>query len=411
MKRFVICLLAASFLLSGCSLFDGSAYSVTPHQDQSQQAEDEVISVSNYRELREALVELVHNGTESRVINVPDYDSAQLEQDMQLAISYIQQTDAIGAYALDGLTYELGSNGFVAAVAVKVTYRHGREELQQIQTAANMEAVWERIGTALLRCDSGIVMLVEQYEETDLIQLTEDYAQENPDMVMESPEVTLEVYPENGSQRVVSMKFTYQNSRNDLRQMQMQVSPIFNSATLYVSGSGPDSQKLSQLYAFLMERFDSYQIKTSITPSYSLLHHGVGDSRAFAMVYAKMCSLAGLECRIVTGSRQGEPWSWNIVCDSGYYYHVDLLRCSERETFQMQTDKQMRDYVWDYSAYPVCTGKPVETETVDQTEETAGSEATEEAEPMDVTEVTEITEPPATETVVPTEAESENILE
>lgn len=393
MKRFAICLLAVSVLLSGCSLFDGSAYSVTPHQEQSKQADDEVISVSNFRELREALVELVHNGTESRVINVPDYDTARLEQDMQLAISYIQQTDAIGAYAVEDLTYELGTNGFVAAVAVKITYLHGREELQQIQTASNMEEVREQIGTALLRCDSSIVMLVKQYEETDLIQLTEDYAQENPDMVMECPEVTLEVYPESGIQRVVSMRFTYQNSRNDLRQMQLQVSPIFNSATLYVSGNGSDYQKLSQLYAFLMERFDSYQIKTSITPSYSLLHHGVGDSRAFAMVYAKMCSLAGLECRIVTGTRQGEPWSWNIVCDSGYYYHVDLLRCSEKGTFQMQTDKQMRDYVWDYSAYPACTGKPVETETTGQTEETEAEETM------------------AMETVAPTEVESENILE
>ena len=44
-----------------------------------------------------------------------------------------------------------------------------------------------------------------------------------------------------------------------------------------------------------MERYD-YRIETSITPAYSLLRHGVGDSRAFAVVYAAMCQQAGLEC-------------------------------------------------------------------------------------------------------------------
>ena len=70
--------------------------------------------------------------------------------------------------------------------------------------------------------------------------------------------------------------------------------PVFESAVLYVSGDGAEKQKFSQLYAFLMERFD-YKVETSITPAYSLLRHGVGDSRAFATVYAAMCRLAGLE--------------------------------------------------------------------------------------------------------------------
>ncbi len=378
MKRFLLCLLAVSFLLGGCSLFEGSYESVTPHQTPSEQTEEEAISASNYSELRDALVELVHNGTESSVINVPDYDSVQLERDMTRAVSYVQETDAIGAYAVESIGYELGSNGFVAAVAVKVGYLHNREELLQIQTAADMDAVWDKIEAALLRCDAGIVLLVEQYEETDLIQMVADCAQANPDTVMEIPDVAMEVYPESGRERVVSLKFTYQNSRTDLRQMQVQVSSVFSSAKLYVSGSTSDSQEFSRLYSFLMERFDSYQIKTSITPSYSLLHHGVGDSRAFAMVYARMCAQAGLECRIVTGTRQGEPWSWNIILDNGYYYHVDLLRCSEKGAFQTQTDAQMADYVWDYSAYPECSGKPVEV---------------------------------AAETTAPTESEIENILE
>lgn len=376
MKKFFICLLAVSVLLSGCGLFDSSYHSVTPHQDQSVQTEEEVLFASRYGELRDVLLELVHSGAEGNVINVPDYDTDRLEQDLETVVRYVQEVDAIGAYAVEEISYALGTNGLTPAVAVKIKYLSGREALDQIQTAEDMTQAREKIETALQRCDVGITMLVEQYEEEDLIQLAEDYARQNPDTVMEVPAVTLDVYPETGNTRIVSMKFAYQNSRTDLRQMQVQVSPIFSAATLYVSGSGSDSQKLSQLYAFLMERFDGYQIKTSITPSYSLLHHGVGDSYAFAMVYARMCALAELECRIVTGTRAGEPWSWNMVLDNGYYYHVDLLRCSESGGFRLRTDAQMEDYVWDYSAYPECTGRPVEVQTENATEAvTEASEA------------------------------------
>lgn len=104
-----------------------------------------------------------------------------------------------------------------------------------------------------------------------------------------------------------------------------------------------------------MERFD-YKQDTSLTPAYSLLCHGVGDSRAFATVYAAMCRGAGLECTVVTGTRDGVPYTWNIVQDNGQYYHVDLLRCHVTGQFKQTRDWEMNGYVWDYSAYPACGG-------------------------------------------------------
>ena len=102
-----------------------------------------------------------------------------------------------------------------------------------------------------------------------------------------------------------------------------------------------------QTFALLMERFEEYQIKTSITPAYTLLSHGVGDSNAVAVVYAAMCQRVGVECQVVVGTRSGEPWSWNIVRVDDDYYHVDLYDCQQRGSFRMLTDAQMQDYVWD----------------------------------------------------------------
>ena len=100
-----------------------------------------------------------------------------------------------------------------------------------------------------------------------------------------------------------------------------------------------------------MERY-SYKVETSITPAYSLLCHGVGDCRAFANVYAAMCRKAGLECTVISGTRDAEAWFWNMIEIDGEYYYVDLLRCSQLGGFILRKDAEMKGYVWDYSAHP-----------------------------------------------------------
>ena len=65
-----------------------------------------------------------------------------------------------------------------------------------------------------------------------------------------------------------------------------------------------------------------------------------------------MCRDAELTCLCVTGTRAGEPWTWNLVLDGDTYYHVDLLRCSEEGKYTQRTEEEMEGYVWDYSVYP-----------------------------------------------------------
>lgn len=352
MKHRIAALLAAVCLvLSGCNWMDGSYVSVMPHQEQMSGSLSGTVSASNYLQLRTELQEMVDSGTESAVINVAEYDQEQVEKGMQTAVNYLTVLYPLGAYAVEKIDYEIGISGGQPAVSVNISYIHGRSEIRKIRTVQDMEEAEEVIAEELEVCSEGVVLLVKQYEKTDLVQLVEDYAEENPDIVMETPQVAEGLYPDTGTSRVVELKFAYQTSRDSLRQMQTQVAPLFASAKQYVSGDGADSQKYAQLYGFLMERYD-YTIETSITPAYSLLRHGVGDSKAFAMVYAAMCRQAGLECRIVSGTRSGEAWYWNLICQDGVYYHVDLLQSSAAGQFQKLTDGQMHGYVWDYSAYP-----------------------------------------------------------
>ena len=397
MKRILIMVLAVSLLLSGCGWMRGSYVSVTPHPQPAAPSEDQQVTASNYLELRTALETMVASGVENRVISVADFGAEQLKNSMAMAIRYIKTAYPIGAYAVEDITYELGTSGGVNAVAVTVSYIHPRGEIRTIKPVETMDQAKEKITAALTNYDTSLVLLIEQYESIDAEQLVRDFARDNPDIVMETPEVSAQTYPSSGQQRVLELKFTYQSSRDSLRSMQDVVQRIFASAALYISRDVDQSKQLAQLYAFLMERFQEYQIKTSLTPPYSLLNHGVGDSRAFASVYAEMCERIGVECHVVVGTRNGTPWTWNIVCADGHYYHVDLLACLDRGGYQGWTDRQMASYVWDYSAYPACEGAqilpPANREDPEEDPENPETDPTEATEPEQ-----DVTQPPVTET-------------
>ncbi len=370
--KILLLLFAVCILLCGCSLFEGSYIHVTPYQEKADEAQSEAVSASNYQQLRSVVEAMVGQGVETGVINVADFDQDMVEKHMSDVVHHVRETYPVGAYAVEDIQYEVGTSSGRPAIAVTILYRHGRVEIQRIRTVQTMENAATLIGNALNNLDANIVLKVEEYVDTDFSQIVEDYAEQHPDTVMETPQVVAANYG-TGTSRVVELTFTYQTNRDSLRNMQSQVQTVFDSAALYVSGQAAENQKYAQLYGFLMERFD-YTLETSITPAYSLLSHGVGDSRAFAVVYGAMCRQAGLECKIVTGTKDGEPWVWNMIRESGCYYHVDLLRSSQSGGFREYIDEEMTGYVWDYSAYPQCVEPilppveepPMETEPTEE---------------------------------------------
>lgn len=361
MKRILACLLAVMLCASLCgcdSWMDGSYYNYTPHLEDDSAVQKGSVEASNFQQLRDVLVDLVAEGRQSAVILINGISSDHLENTINNAIRYVTRQNAIGAYAVEKIDYEIGTSTGRVAVAVDVIYTHTRSEILRIKKTEDMVEAEAVIAKALENCDAGVVLQVDHFENVDFTQLVEDYVDANPHVCMELPQVYAMVYPETGAQRVIELSFTYQNSREDLRQMQEYVEPLFVASDLNVRGEESESTKYNMIFSFLMERSD-YQIQTSITPSYSLLRYGVGDSKAFAVVYAAMCSRAGLSCQVVTGTRAGVPWVWNMICQDGVYYHVDLLQSSGMRQLHKFDEHEMQGYVWDYSAYPV-SGTPAD---------------------------------------------------
>ena len=354
-KRLIALAVTVCLLLCGCnSLLDGEFVSVRPHKIQSDDDYSENVTASSYTTLRNALSNMVVAGRTTGLIYVPEYPAEKLSKDIDRAITAMKASDPLTSYAVDSFSITQGTRGGVAALDVEINYLHDQGEIRNIHMVNNMEEALQKIKDSLNTFEVTTVLYIQNYISMDILQVIERYAYEHPQHVIEQPQVSINVYPDVGTSRVLELKFNYQTSRDSLKEMQRRVRNMFSSASLYVSGASWADEKFSQLYSFIMERFD-YTIETSITPAYSLLLHGVGDSRAFATVYSAMCRQAGLECYVVSGTHNGVSYYWNIVGNGEGYYHVDLLRSSEAGVFQKLLDPDMAGYVWDYSSYPACT--------------------------------------------------------
>lgn len=353
MKKILVLFLAMCLLLSGCSSWmSGSYSSVQPHTEPSNYEEKPNIPVYNYGDLTAALRTLIESGADSGILSVQYGTEAEARTDFETAVREVQQNDPFAAYAVGNIGYAFGASGSRNAVSVRISYLPNRVRTDKIQRVQSLDEVKKIVAQRLDDCSAGVVLYFEALEQMDYAQFVEDYALANPQKVMEIPEVTVSLYPEEGEKQILELKFGYETSRVELRALQNKVAPVFSSALQYVTGNWNVPEKILRLYTFLMDRYE-YKIQTSITPAYSLLLYGVGDSRAFAMVYAAMCTQAGIDCRVVTGTRDGATWVWNAVKIDGTYYYLDLLRSNQEGIFTLYEQDQMSSYVWDYSAFSV----------------------------------------------------------
>ncbi len=354
MKRMIGFLAVLCLLLSGCSSWmDGSYYNEVPHVPEEFGEKQGVQPVENYSELCRALEDAVDRGDENLLISVSEYQESLLSTNLADGVKHILRSYPTGAYAVKEISYQQGTSGGLEVVAMTIAYNHNRSVLRRIRHVDSDAEAMHIISTSLREFDDSIVVLIENYGQSDFFRLIQEYASEYPELVMELPKVKVSIYPDTGRTRLVELNFTYQNSREGLLTMRNYVQPVFTSAKMYVAGDVAEGVKYSQLYSFLMERHD-HTIETSNTPAYSLLRYGVGDSAAFSQVYDAMCRQSGLECQVVSGTKNGEPYYWNIICENGVYYHVDLLGSGKNRDMKRLFDTDMQGYVWDYAAYPAC---------------------------------------------------------
>lgn len=369
MKRMIF-VLSILLLLTGCALSPNSYRTQKKHISTEQAALPDAVEVSDYTQLRDAILQFIGAGQEKGSIRTVEYDG-NVEDDLIQAVYETTRENPIGAFAVDYLNHSSVKIVNYYEITVDITYRKAIYEIDAIAKVTKDEEIQAHVEQALQNFSRRIAMQMRENQTYDIQAILKQYYREHPADLVEVPQIMVMTYPESGPERVVEVEFSYEHSPEELVQMREAMEESVSAAAEYIRYRRSDRDKVLLLHTYLTERFQYVQKNTS-TPVYSALCEGIADPNGLAQGFAMICAKAGVECYVVKGLLGSEEHTWNIVSDDGDFRHVDLIGCiNERSDLRLMTDWEMSEYYWDMQEYPACVvvEEPVREEPEEEPEE------------------------------------------
>lgn len=354
MKRIAALVLLLS-VLTGCTRLSAGEYlSIQPHEEAAPQTEQtNAVVVEDYLGLRTAVKDFVRAGQTEGIIRVNSYEG-DVESDLTEVVYEVSKTDPFGAYAVEYMTHECVRIVSYYEIRIHTTFRRSLQELEAVEIIVSRKQLETRLERAMEQGEELLLLQMNDYQDQDLAAMIQTYCLEHPDVVVETPAVEVQMYPQSGRQRILEVRLSYSLPRETLLERRTAVRETVDGAAEYIRYREKPLDKAQLLYTYLITRF-SYTEQETVTPVYSALCEGTADPLGLAQGWKLICDKAGVECYVVQGLRNGQPYTWNIFSLGGEYRHADLAQCVlERGGLILRTDKNMGEYHWDTSLYPAC---------------------------------------------------------
>ena len=420
MRRWISVLLFIALLmgLTACSSWVKEDHlAISPYVEPAYpgaetQEESTPAVVSDRTELRGTVLSLIRDWTEQTVLYVRDYEG-DIAVDLDETIRYATEEDPIGAYAVDYIDAEIYGDSVQGEISMSIVFRRSAAEIDAIVTVSGNSGAYDKIRQALTSFDVALTLRIRNYREADFEQFIYQYCLDNPSAVPVLPVLSAQIYPKEGSTRILELHFGYPVSREELRMAQSEVQTIMRSASSYVRSGQSETERAQLLCRFLSTRF-SYTKQTALSqmPAYDLLCRGWAHSFSFASVFYAQCLAAELDCRMISGERNGAEHYWNLLCIDGVYYHVDLMRGLEEGETELRLlyagEIRAEGYYWDETAYPPAAEEAENTEETvpNETETSTEPQTTEESIPEPTEESSESSTEAGNDEEPPAESES-----
>ena len=353
--------LAALWMLSGCAAFNREYVSVEDYVPsvQEQSAPSGKISVRNYNALRQALLNMAYSGvTEGSIVFDAAYDGDATE-DMASACWAVRTQDALCAYCVENIAYELNKIVTISEAIVHISYSGMTESPENIRHLAFSSEAETQIVEAMDRNERRLALLVGRsgFSADDMAAQVIKAYRENPTVVPKEPEVSVNIYSGSGSQRLYEILFRYGLTQEELDERAEQLRELEPFAGLEL-GELDEAQRAVAACAYLT-RSCTLCDSNSENNAYSALIRGEADSEGVAFAYVELCRRLELDCRIVYGQRDWKEHCWNIVEVDGSFYHVDVTQVMSggpEAGFLLNDEHFWGLYRWDVASYPECTG-------------------------------------------------------
>ena len=364
MKRLgaLAALLLAMGLLCGCGLLNNEYVSIKDYSPsiQEESSDDGKVTVKNFSALKQALLKMAYAGkTEGTIVFDAAYDG-DTTADMASACWQVRTQDALCAYCVENMAYEINKIVTINEASVYISYSDVSEAAGAIRHLAFSSGIDDIIRDAFSEGEKKLVVLISRssYSAEDMAAAVTRVYREDPALVPKEPLASVNMYSGMGAQRLYEISINYGMTLEELDARTAQLQAVDAFAELDTSGMS-EAELAYAACEYLMEHC-AVSVDKSDNTAYAALVGGRANSEGTALAYIVLCRELGVDCRIVYGQEDWIEHCWNIVRIDGSYYHVDITAAIENGAeagFLMNDEMAWGHYRWDVSSYPKCSGE------------------------------------------------------
>ncbi len=355
-----ILILALALSLTGCaSIFDREYFTTSEYTSEPRETGDEsgAIEVSSYLELTLAINNLVSEHGESAVIHFSGY-SGEIAEDLAAACREVSSDTAIGAYAVDYISYDLDRIVAYYEAEVFVYYKRTAEEIESMLSVNTATGLYNAICDALANMETSLVAMVSasSVDENAVLSYVDEAYFADPLACVERPDAVVNVYTGSGFQRIVEIYLDYGATSGVLSSRRGVIENAVERMLGSVTSESEPYRALQCLNALIGECESSEHSPGTL---WSAFLGGQANSEGMAVAYKVLCDAAGIECVVVEGRLDRAEHYWCIITVDGASYHVDPSRTASLgygATFLVNDALMWGSYWWDNQDYPECNG-------------------------------------------------------
>lgn len=357
----------AAFLLalclSGCSAsFETEYYSEETYIPVIQENPEpsEKVTVRNFSELKQAIRNMVYAGESEGTISFDPLYDGESKDDMPSACWQVRTQNALCAYCVQDISYELSRIVTHDEAAIHIRYAESAgavSEVVQLTYATGLETLLRQ---AMENNRQRLVILISasSYSADQMERLVMDVYHDNPVCSVSEPQPDVYMYSGTGRQRLYEINLDYGLSEDEIIRRKSLMRNLDVAAN--IDADGLDEAHLALVICEYLASSCEISHDESRNTAYDALIQGEANSEGIALAYIEMCHQLGIECRIVYGQLAWQDHCWNIISVGSEHYHVDVSVCASDGMsygFLRSDESMWTEYRWDTSAYDACHGE------------------------------------------------------
>lgn len=361
----VLLLAALALCLSGCGgMFDSeyvveSDYTPAP---QTGAASGEAVTVETFPQLKRAILSMVSEGKLEGRVTFDQAYSGDATADMASACWELRTQDALCAYCVENIAYDLAQIVTYYGANVYISYSPmtpAAEDIIHMTFSAGLDEVIEQ---AMDQGQNRLAVLINSssYSAEDMELLVSQIYRQNPGLAPREPSSSVNLFSGTGRQRLYEINLRYGVSPQEFASRKAEMAALDPFAGLDTASM--NAIERAQTACEYLAASCSYEEEEQPSSIYAALVQGRSGSEGMALAYVELCRRLGVNCQIVYGQRNWQDYCWNIVELDGEYYHVDPAMFSVNGlegAFLLRDEVIWGPYRWDTAAYPACEGPVV----------------------------------------------------